>query len=743
MLTGRAAAASAGDRRTAGAGREAPPGAGGAAFRMASRGTPPLARLLLAVRALALLAAALPPAEVGPNGPIGRLTACRPAQPGALPLPRGLALRLRGAPPPCLHTSSPARVRGLLRAQRHARCPRAYMRSYRRCAAALRVRAPTHACTREHTRRPGGKMRNAAAERQTLKRQRTILSRSGGVSKAATKSKSGRARRGGRAGKQRRHEAGSRHDEDLSPRIVALIPVTRGASVDGARQRLLEVCRELGHSQAPPPSLDADSGSAPNAGIASPMTLRLPASCGGPSGGRVTLLAVDTTDSGAMLNALKVADCAVLLHHGAELPAPSCAIKSPPDMRLHADQRGGLAIACMRAQGLPALVVAAASGTEALPPKTRSAARKARAKLLHVEGLGDEAALRAYDLDQTQQVAALLRVISSRSAAGGPAWRRPYSYLMAASASFSERDGGSDRGTQMGEGDEEEAQEDGADGVRGSLFVHGYVRSRLLSANQLAHITGVGTFKICCIMVAQDPCPLKTSRHWSAGREGGRAGDRMEDAGWPLSTEAKGVEEGPGLGQTYGGDWGCVPVPRGAAVGCGVGGCGGRAEGVLSVCNQSLAHPLESQPDSDSESSDERHGNSDDDNNGSRDDKSDAGQPMEEEEGETVALGGGGGRWAAGRDDGRERHSAGLVAGREAGLGAGAGGGGYDGGGAASGVRTREALGFGGLAGRVVGGESVYRDGVPLGALPVLSSVGGGAGQVRSRLIRLCPCYRL
>ena len=71
----------------------------------------------------------------------------------------------------------------------------------------------------------------------------------------------------------------------------------------------------------------------------------------------------------------------------------------------------GLAVACMRAQGLPSLVAAAATGTKTLSEKTRHAAKKVLAKLLHAEGLGEETGLRAYELDRPQQVAALLRMI--------------------------------------------------------------------------------------------------------------------------------------------------------------------------------------------------------------------------------------------------------------------------------------------------------------------------------------------
>jgi hypothetical protein len=366
----------------------------------------------------------------------------------------------------------------------------------------------------------------------------------------------------------------------------------------------------------------------------------------------------------------------------------------------------------------------------------------------------------------------------------------------------------------MGEGEEEEeVQEDAGDSVRGSLFVHGYVRSRPLSANQLAHITGVGSFKIASISLAQDPCPLKPSRRPPAAKdaEGAGAGEaadwmchRMEDGvmedgvmedgvmedgviqegGSPHLTHTRHhtreTRQGPGLlRQAHSGD-------------------GGGEEGhVLSVWNASVAHPIESQPDSDDESTNQEEGEgwregeggggvgkdrqsahcrkdaiagtkagSDQDASDVKEDVDEAspketyyqrkrdlledvdqpsrvgsapisdsdasdvatGHRMEEEE--EGAAEEGASKRAALRDESTHaihgRPSAGL------GVGGVSGGGGLggrvSGGGVGGGVRTREALGFGGLGGGVVGGEFVYRDGVRLGSLPVLHSVGGGTG---------------
>lgn len=181
----------------------------------------------------------------------------------------------------------------------------------------------------------GGKMMNKDAAKKTEKRKRTIR-QAGGVTKVAR-------RRGSRLGKPRtgkphRNGYDNRGPDDPAPRIVALIPASRSASSDVAFNHIVESCRMLGGAHSlPPPRPAAGTSSVLHS---RPVTLRLPASCGGAGGGRVTLLRVDTTKTSSLLDSLKVADCAVLLHHGAELPAPSCSISSPVEMLEHADKRG-------------------------------------------------------------------------------------------------------------------------------------------------------------------------------------------------------------------------------------------------------------------------------------------------------------------------------------------------------------------------------------------------------------------
>jgi len=92
----------------------------------------------------------------------------------------------------------------------------------------------------------GGKMKNEAAEKRSLKHQRTLARKnagvSGGVQKGAPKSKTRQTRKKfGKAGKGQKQEQGAQKDDDPAPRIVAIIPLSKSASADVAMERLLTV----------------------------------------------------------------------------------------------------------------------------------------------------------------------------------------------------------------------------------------------------------------------------------------------------------------------------------------------------------------------------------------------------------------------------------------------------------------------------------------------------------------------
>lgn len=103
---------------------------------------------------------------------------------------------------------------------------------------------------------------------------------------------------------------------DLSPKIIVFIPLTASASSHAALR--------LFHDSFTPRANSSDTTLTPDS-LRGPVTIALPPHCSGATPGqRVTLLSVAGSDSIAMLDALKVADCAVLVHAGDELPDPTC-----------------------------------------------------------------------------------------------------------------------------------------------------------------------------------------------------------------------------------------------------------------------------------------------------------------------------------------------------------------------------------------------------------------------------------
>ena len=103
---------------------------------------------------------------------------------------------------------------------------------------------------------------------------------------------------------------------DLSPKIIVFIPLTASASSHSALR--------LFHDSFTPRS-NSSNTTLTDGSLLGPVTVALPPHCSGATPGqRVTLLSVEGSDSLAMLDALKVADCAILVHAGDELPDPTC-----------------------------------------------------------------------------------------------------------------------------------------------------------------------------------------------------------------------------------------------------------------------------------------------------------------------------------------------------------------------------------------------------------------------------------
>lgn len=188
------------------------------------------------------------------------------------------------------------------------------------------------------------------------------------------------------------------------PLVVAIVPITKSADAHAAAEALVGMCTARGGT------LGSDTRT---------MTLLLPAPWGGGQGRRVTLLAVRHGDAEATLDACKVADHAVLLFAGEEMPPAAGEVESGAF-----GAHGGNVLALLRANGVPS-VYAAAQGLGGVGQTKRDHLRRERGRVLEAESIGEQHELRPVDLGMEQQVSALLRSICGRMPKGSP-WRVPY-----------------------------------------------------------------------------------------------------------------------------------------------------------------------------------------------------------------------------------------------------------------------------------------------------------------------------
>ena len=254
------------------------------------------------------------------------------------------------------------------------------------------------------------------------------------------------------------------------PLVVAVIPVTRSADAHAACESISAMCETKGGSRGPSSGIDTH-------------TLLLPASWGGGPGRRITMLPVKACDPEGMLDACKVSDHVLVLFAGQEMP-PSAGEEDPEGV--------STALALLRAHGVPS-VHAIAQGVEGVSASKREHLRRERGRVLEAESMGEQHEMRTRDLGEEGQVSALLRSLCGKLPKGLP-WRVPYSYMVASKAVFEPADGAS------------------------NMCVYGYVRGVPLSANDLVHVTGVGSFEVEVVEMAADPCP--SGRTKGVGREG-------------------------------------------------------------------------------------------------------------------------------------------------------------------------------------------------------------------------------
>ena len=158
----------------------------------------------------------------------------------------------------------------------------------------------------------------------------------------------------------------------------------------------------------------------------------------------------------------------------------------------------------MRSQG-PPTAIGVLQGLGEVPPKRRHEVRKAAAAFF-AEFHTPEA--RFVAVDTAEEARALVRMVAEGKVQASD-WQRGRPMVVA------------DAVEVVGEVAAEAASRGGA-AAACDVAVTGYVRNRALSANQVVHVTGVGSFAVRVVEAAADPCPFGRTGSGPGGG-GGRA----------------------------------------------------------------------------------------------------------------------------------------------------------------------------------------------------------------------------
>eukprot|EP00960_Hanusia_phi_P016301 480522-Hanusia_phi.AAC.2 len=117
----------------------------------------------------------------------------------------------------------------------------------------------------------------------------------------------------------------------------------------------------------------------------------------------------------------------------------------------------------------------------------------------------------------------MIRSLMNREAKG-PVWRAPYAYLMASKCYLSTYVNDSVKVDAMRGKDER-----GRHMLESTVVIEGFLRSRPLSADQLVHISGVGTFKVHSISSTSSGRELICKRNFTATERLGDQESRPEE----------------------------------------------------------------------------------------------------------------------------------------------------------------------------------------------------------------------
>eukprot|EP01116_Phalansterium_solitarium_P025551 TRINITY_DN9827_c0_g1_i1.p1 TRINITY_DN9827_c0_g1~~TRINITY_DN9827_c0_g1_i1.p1 ORF type:complete len:868 (+),score=304.71 TRINITY_DN9827_c0_g1_i1:66-2669(+) len=278
------------------------------------------------------------------------------------------------------------------------------------------------------------------------------------------------------------------HD-GLSPKVVGIIGIGEGISLDDATQAILDACEiRTRHS-------------------ATSATVVLPA-----WKQRVTLIRAPE-DLNGILDLCKVADVLLCVVSGQGLSA-----------------RGERVVSSIKAQGLPTVIGVMQGLKNITNAKLQKQARKDLAQEFETRFADDT---RAVALDGPQDVTQLIRFMANTRLRAVP-WRDARPYVLADRVSFAPTDAANPQSA-------------------GTLAVSGYLRGgRPLSVNGLVHIPDFGDFQLKQVDEMSDPNPLNVRRDSSRSRKASDASqmDLVPETEGPAVTVDRIVLPNPAVQET-------------------------------------------------------------------------------------------------------------------------------------------------------------------------------------------------
>jgi len=254
-----------------------------------------------------------------------------------------------------------------------------------------------------------------------------------------------------------------------APRILALVGLSSRVSVEALKDRLLAACNAGEISATSGQNVDAMETEASvvqenkELGLLTIVVPRFKL--------RLTIIEALRDGLQACLEVAKVADFVAFVG------------PVSPDEDGYMDKRGKQCLSMLRSLGLP-VTTGLLLGLSDVAVKKKSEVKKTAFAAMQTELLEDT---KLFTADSTEECQQVLRHLAEQRLSS-PLWRTQRPYVVAQQLEF---------------------EVDADTPATGTLRMSGYIRSRVLSVNQLVHLAGVGDFQLSQIDIIDDPWPLR------------------------------------------------------------------------------------------------------------------------------------------------------------------------------------------------------------------------------------------